>query len=576
MSPGAGAGPRGAGRAPSFAAGLASAFAVSLLFVVAACASAGSGAPAAGSGSAAGSAAGSTAPDSEDGPADGSADGEAVPVYDDLGPHARPIVTASDRAQAYFDQGMLFMYAFGTDAAERAFRAARAEDPSCAACYWGEAWALAPYLNGGMPPGDERRAHAAIQRARELAGGASEVERALIETFAVRFEAEPDRDRRKTLDTLYASRMEEVAARFPEDLDVQTLYAEALMLLRPRRGSVDLEAEDVRRILPILEGVLARNVRHPGACHLYIHLVEASQEPERGERCADYLGDAIAVSHIRHMPSHIYMNVGRYGDAVRANQRAWHADQMASYGGPPGVYPAHNLHMLLFAAVMDGQSAVAIQAARDLAREQPPWAWYLPATLARFGRWAEILESGAAPEASEEPLDAAIWTWARGMAHLRTSAPARAREALARLDGVVAGIEPDATFRFHDLADVLALPRAILAAEIAHAEGRSEEAIAALEAGVAVEDGLIYDEPAPWHLPLRTVLGAVLLEADRPADAEAVYREALADHRENGWALFGLARALEAQGKEAMAQEARRDFEQAWARADIWLRSSRF
>ncbi|MDX1578628.1 MAG: hypothetical protein R3266_09085, partial [Gemmatimonadota bacterium] len=319
-------------------------------------------------------------------------DGRETPLYGDLGSYGRPIVTSSDRAQAYFDEGLLFMYAFGTSIAEASFRAAQAEDPRCAACYWGEAWALAPYLNGGMPPGDERRAHAAIQKAKEHADHASEVERALIEAFDVRFEAEPVRDRRKRLDTLYAERMGEVAERFPDDLDVQTLRAEALMLLRPRRGSVDLEAPDVQRILPILEGVLARNIRHPGACHLYIHLVEASEEPERAERCAEHLGDAIAVSHIHHMPSHIYMNVGRYADAVRANQRAWHADQKAEFGGPPGVYPAHNLHMLLFAAVMDGQSAVAIQASRDLARERGPWAWYVPATLARFGRWTEILE----------------------------------------------------------------------------------------------------------------------------------------------------------------------------------------
>ena len=455
-------------------------------------------------------------------------DGRETPLYGDLGPYGRPIVTSSDRAQAYFDEGLLFMYAFGTSIAEASFRAAQAEDPRCAACYWGEAWALAPYLNGGMPPGDERRAHAAIQKAKEHADHASEVERALIEAFDVRFEAEPVRDRRKRLDTLYAERMGEVAERFPDDLDVQTLRAEALMLLRPRRGSVDLEAPDVQRILPILEGVLARNIRHPGACHLYIHLVEASEEPERAERCAEHLGDAIAVSHI---------------------------------------------HMLLFAAVMDGQSAVAIQAARDLARQRGPWAWYVPATLARFGRWTEILEGY---EEVEEPMGAAAWSWARGLARLRAGDAAGAREDLARIEEIRADADSTARFRFHDLSDVLILPRSILAAEIAHAEGRTEEAIATLEAAVEVEDGLVYDEPEPWHLPVRHVLGAILLEADRPAEAEAVYREALDHHPENGWSLFGLARSLEAQGKKAAAQEAHRRYRERWKRADIWLRSSRF
>ncbi len=506
-------------------------------------------------------------------PAAEAANGEVTPLYGNLGSHGRPIVTSSDRAQAYFDEGMLFMYAFGTPAAEAAFRAAQGEDPKCAACYWGLAWALAPYLNGGMSPGDEREAHAAIQTAKTLAAGASEVERALIEAFEVRFEARPSAERRKTLDTLYAERMETVAARFPDDLDVQTLYAEALMLLRPRRGSVDLEAADVRRILPVLEGVLGRNVRHPGACHLYIHLVEASQEPARAERCAEHLGDAIAVSHIRHMPSHIYMNVGRYADAVRANQRAWHADQMAAYGGPPGVYPAHNLHMLLFAAVLDGQSAVAIQAARDLAREQGPWAWYVPATLAAFGRWTEILEL---PAPGDDPLEVVAWSFARGLAHLRHGRTDAAAAELRRLDAAKARVDPEDRFRFHELQPIVELPRAILAAEIVHAAGRSGEAVALLEAAVEIEDGLLYSEPEPWHIPVRHVLGAVLLEAGRAAEAEAVYREAVADHLNTGWALFGLAQALTEQGKLAEAQEARRSYDAHWKRADVWLRGSRY
>jgi len=497
---------------------------------------------------------------------------EEVPLYADLGPYNRPIVTSSDRAQAYFDQGLLLMYAFGPNWAEEAFKAAEREDPNCAACYWGEAWSLSPYLNGGMSPGAERRAWAAIQKAKEHIGGASEVERALIEAFEVRFDEEPVEARRKPLDSLYARRMAGVAGRFPADDDVQTLYAESLMLLRPRRGSVDLEAEDVRAILPVLETVLARNIRHPGACHLYIHLVEGSQKPELAEHCADYLGDEIAVSHIRHMPSHIYMNIGRYTDAVRANQRAWHADQMAQHGGPPGVYPSHNLHMLLFAAVLDGQSAVAIQAAKDLAKIQADWGWYRPVTLAIFGRWDEVLELGPAPE---DPFEAAMLRWAKGMAHLRTGDAAAAQADLARVDELIASVG-DARFRFHEQSVLLGIPRGILAAEIAFADGRPDEAIALLRAAVGAEDGLIYDEPEPWHLPVRNVLGAILLEAGRPAEAETVYREALADHEKSGWALFGLAQALRAQGRAAEADEAKAAFEASWSRADVWLTSSRF
>ena len=505
--------------------------------------------------------------------ANGSQEKTQAPLYGNLGPHSRTVVTSSGKAQAYFNEGLLFMYAFGPSIAEESFRAAQMEDPECASCYWGEAWSLSPYLNGGMSPGAEREAYAAIEKAKELSSSGTEVERALIDAFALRYEAEPDRDRRKMLDTLYAREMKKVAERFPDDLDVQTLYAESWMLLRPRRGDVDLNAADVQHIVPILEGVLARDIRHPLACHLYIHQVEASPEPGLAENCSDYLGDQIAVSHIHHMPTHIYMNLGRWGDAVRGNQRAWHADQKADHGGPPGVYPSHNLHMLLNAAVMDGQSAVAIQAAKDLSRLPGPWSLYIPATYAAFGRWTEILESDADPE---DPMEIVGWSFARGMAHLRMGHVDVANKHLAEIDEVLAETDPDAQFRFSPLKDIVALPRGILAGEIAYASGKSDEAIALLEAALEVEDGLTYSEPRAWHMPVRHTLGAILLEADRAAEAEAVYRAALVDLPNQGWAQFGLQQALTAQGKTAQAQEARREFERLWSRADIWLRSSRF
>ena len=504
----------------------------------------------------------------------GNGDGTGTPLYGDLGPHNRPVTTKSEKAQAYFDEGLLFMYAFGTSTAEASFRASQAEDPECASCYWGEAWSLAPYLNGGMSPGNERSAHAAMQKAREHKSDASEVERALIDAFAVRFEADPERDRRRMLDTLYAREMDKVAARFPDDLDVLTLQAEAWMLLRPRRGDVDLEAKDVKKIRPILEKVLARDIRHPGACHLYIHLVEASQKPGLAEACSDHLGSQIAVSHIHHMPTHIYMNIGRWGDAVRGNQQAWHADQKAAHGGPPGVYPSHNLHMLLNAAVMDGQSAVAIQAAKDLAGHRGPWGAYIPLTYAAFGRWSEIL-AGDGPT-SDDAMEIVAWSFSRGLAYLRMGHVDVAADYLDEIDEALADADPNATFRYSPLADVVALPRSILAGEILNARGETDQAVAVLEAGIVKEDGLIYSEPRAWHMPVRHTLGAILLENDRADEAERVYRDALEDLPNQGWAYFGLTQALDAQKKTAQAQEARREFDRYWERADTWLRSSRF
>ncbi len=305
-----------------------------------------------------------------------------APLYGNLGPHSRVVSTTSDTAQAYFNEGMQFMYAFGAGSATKSFRAAQVYDSNCAMCFFGEAWSLSPYLNGRMSLDAERQAHTAIGKARDLLRHATDVERALVEAMAIRFEAEPTADHRRHLDSLYSEAIEDVVRRFPNDLDVATLHGESLMLLRPRRGSVDLTDPSVQKITDILEGVLDRDIRHPGACHLYIHLVEASQDPGKAEACADYLGDAIpGASHIRHMPSHIYMNIGRYSDAVRSNQNAWHTDQQAEYGGPPGIYPSHNLHMLLFGATLDGQSAVAIQAAKDLAVVRPAWSFYHPVVL---------------------------------------------------------------------------------------------------------------------------------------------------------------------------------------------------
>ena len=273
-------------------------------------------------------------------------DDHRQPLYGNLGPHNRTITTSSHMAQAYFSEGLQFMYAFGPSSALLSFREAQRHDPNCAMCFWGEAWALSPYLNGRMRPAKEKEAYAAIHKAKDLsARHANDVEQALIEAFKSRYTDEPTAETRRPLDSLYSREIREVAESYPHDADIQTLYGESLMLLRPRRGSVDLADPSVKTILHILEGVLERDVKHPGACHLYIHLMEASLEPARAEACADYLGDAIpGASHIRHMPSHIYMKIGRYSDAVKANQNAWHVDQQAAYGGPPGIYPSHNLH----------------------------------------------------------------------------------------------------------------------------------------------------------------------------------------------------------------------------------------
>lgn len=499
-----------------------------------------------------------------------------VPVYPNLGDYARVISTSSPAAQQYFDQGIRLTYGFGHAEAVRSFREAIRQDSTCAMCWWGVAWARGPYINARMDSASAVEAYAAVRRALRLTRHATEVERALIDAMAARYTERPVEER-AALDSAYMRAMARVVERYPDDLDAATLYAEALMVLRPwdqwtRAGEPKPGTE---RVLAALESVLERDVRHPGACHLYIHAVEASREPERAERCADFLGARIpGASHIPHMPSHIYMRIGRYGDAVVANRHAWHVDQQAAHGGPPGIYPSHNLHMMMTAAAFDGQSAVALQAARDLARDFRSNAFYPAVMLVRFGRWREALE--LEPPDSANRLQRGIWHFARGYGLLGTGALHSARSELIELDTTLARTPEDARFRGHSQRDLLGIARALLGAEISVQEGDPQRAVQMLEAALPLEDSLRYDEPEPWPLPLRHTLGAILLEAGDAPGAEAVHREALRDHPRNGWSLFGLEQALRAQGRDAEADAIAGEFATAWQRADVWLQGSRF
>ncbi|HSM05150.1 MAG TPA: tetratricopeptide repeat protein [Longimicrobiales bacterium] len=493
-----------------------------------------------------------------------------------LGDLSRRVDTDDAMAQAWFDQGIQLMYAFAVEEGLRSFQEASGADPGCAMCAWGEAWAWGPYLNGPMQPEDEPAAHEAAQRAVERArdGGVSPVEQALIDAMAVRYAPQPDEDGRAARDSAYARAMGEVYAAHPRDLEAGTLYGEALMLLEPRRGTWPLDKPSVQRIHRVLEETLARDLSHPGACHLYVHATESTPAAGKAEPCAELLGTSIpGASHINHMPSHTYNRIGRWGDAVRANQMAWHSDQKAAVGEGFAIYPSHNLHMLLFAASMDGQGAVAIQAGKDYGKLMDGGQFYHALALLRFGRFDEVL---AVTEAPENEVFLGLWGFARGYAHLRSGAPDSARVYLEDGRRLVRERGEEIQFRGHTGTQLLGVVNGILEAEILRSEGRTDDALDALEAAVALEDDLRYDEPEPLNFSARHWLGALLLEADRPAEAEAVYRAALADHPRNGWSLFGLAEALDAQGRPGDALMVRRELEESWARADVWIQASRF
>lgn len=498
---------------------------------------------------------------------------EPMPMYEKaLGPFNRMVTTDSEEAQAYMRLGFQMMYAFAHNEAPRAFRAAHELDPNCAMCFWAEAWSWGPYLNSRMQAEDAPRAYAAIQKAQDLAKDhATEVEQALIRAMAVRYEPEHDSDNRARLDTLYAAAMAEVFEVYPEDLDVGTLYAEALMLLEPRRGLWDINKSEVQHIHDILEHVLERDLKHPGACHLYIHATEPTVQPELAEPCAEFMGNTIpGASHINHMPSHTWNRVGRWGDAVRANIQAWHSDLKAEINEGFAIYPSHNLHMLLFAASMDGQGGVATQAAKDYAKLRANGNFYQVLTLLRFGRFDEVLELNDPPQGV---VYRGFWDFGRGYAYLKTGNPDKAQIYLERVEE---GAKQEGSFRGHPAKWLLGTVGGILKGELMHHQGKTEEAIAALEHAIVLEDSLRYDEPEPLNFSARSWLGAILLETDQPEQAEAVYREALRDHPNNGWELLGLEQALRAQGKDDEADEVHEQFKDAWARADTWIQSSRF
>jgi tetratricopeptide (TPR) repeat protein len=341
----------------------------------------------------------------------------------------------------------------------------------------------------------------------------------------------------------------------------------------------------------VLESVLDRNPVHPGATHLYIHTMEATH-PRRAEAAADRLAGLMpGAGHMVHMPSHIYMRVGRYADAAAANERAVAADedyitQCRAQGIYPMAYYPHNIHFLWAASTMEGRGAVSVEAARktasqvsdEMLEELPLLAGFrvIPYyALTRFGRWDAMLAEPAPPPS--QAYLAGSWHYARGLAFLGKGRVAEAEAELAALATALDAVPADQTlFSPNTARAILAIAPEVLGGEIAARRGDFDLAIARLERAVRLEDGLVYTEPEEWHYSPRLALGAVLLAAGRPAEAETVYWEELRQSPESGWALFGVAQALAAQGREVEARLAERRFARAWSRADVTLTASRF
>ncbi len=514
-------------------------------------------------------------------------------LFEGLGAHKHPVTTQSALAQRYFDQGLILTFGFNHDAAVRSFEEAARIDPSCAMCFWGVANALGPNINAPMGPEAAKQALSALRHAQRLAPGTTAAEQDYIHALATRYSDDPGAER-AALDRAYAEAMAELHRKHPDDMDAATLYAEALMDLRPwQLYSLDGEpAPETPEIERLLELAMEREPQHPGANHYYIHAVEASHTPDRALPAADRLQDvAPDAGHLVHMPSHIYWRVGMYDRAEDINKRAAAADEAYfAWCGARGIYAAvyypHNIHFLWAAASEGGSSGLALMSARKLESQVPdslvasfPFVeQFKPIpiqTLARFGQWDAVLGEPAPPEAQRYSLG--VWHFARGMALLRKGDIPGARTELSALEAIAAADDMAAQDLTGEPASrYLAIGRAQLAGELAWAGGDADGAVRELEAGIAVQDSMIYTEPPRWHMSLRQSLGAILLEADRPAQAEAVYREDLRRYPNTGWSLFGLAQSLRAQGREADAELVEKGFEKAWERSDVTLTASRF
>lgn len=517
--------------------------------------------------------------------------GALAPRLQKLGNHVFPVTTKNKQAQLFMNQGLNLSYAFNHAEAGRAYREAARLDPNLAMAYWGEALALGPNINAPMDPANEPKALEVIQKAVALKSKASAREQALIDALTHRYSGRAE-DRRAQ-DVAYADAMRKVYLQFPDDDDIAMLYVESVMDLRPwgywtRDGT---PYERTAEIVALTEKVIARSPQHPGALHLYIHLMEAYQA-EKAEAAADRLQTLMpAAGHMVHMPAHIYQRVGRYADAARSNELAIAADedyisQCRAQGLYPMAYYPHNLHFLWFAATADGRSKLAIEAARKAASQVndetlkavPLLAGFRVVpyyALTRFGKWDEMLREPEPPATSVYMQG--MWHYARGTAFLGKGQTDSADREFAKLNELMPDKSLDQPlFSPNTGRAVLSIAQEVLAGEIAAAKKNYDEAVAHLERAVRLEDALVYTEPAEFHYPPRQALGAILLEANRPAEAETVYWEDLRRNKENGWALFGLMQALKAQHKneEAALVEAR--FKKAWARADVTLTSSRF
>jgi tetratricopeptide (TPR) repeat protein len=505
------------------------------------------------------------------------------PLWDNLGTLSYKVTTKNPEAQKYFDQGLRLAYGFNHAEARRSFRKAQKLDPDCAMCFWGEALVLGPHVNMVMVDEAVAPAWAALTKAKALSSQAAPNEQALIEALSHRYVATPVKDR-APLDKAYAEAMGRAAKQFPDDIDILTLHAEALMDLSPwdywKPGGVEPNPQSVD-IVPTLERVLAKDPNHAGAIHLYIHAVEASDRPERAEAYADRLrGQMPNAGHMVHMPSHIYYRVGRYKDALAVNIDAVAADEayLKATEAPIGVYRLgyypHNVHFVLATGQMSGDGPTVISAAEKLQGLIPDAAAKMVAFVqpirqapyfahAQFST-PELILALPAPD-QELPFVKAAWHYARGAALAKQGDAAGANTEIA----AIAAIERSTDFSLLTAAgipanNVLKIAQHVIEGRIAQAKGDANAAVSAFEKAAALQDTMSYYEPPFWYYPVRQSLGAALVQAKRYDDAAEQFRRSLERAPNNAWSYYGLTELHKARGDAIALARAEELLNQSW------------
>lgn len=511
---------------------------------------------------------------------------ESVPPYYEIGDFAYPVSTKSPAAQTWFNRGLALCHAFNHEEAVRCFEQAVAADPALAMAYWGMAYAWGPNINN-MPiePQQMAQAELAIRLAQLHTAKATPLEQALISALAKRY-AMPVPEDRAPLNEAYATAMRDVYAQHSDDPLVAALFAESLMNLQPWQNWTPngQPAQHTEELVAVLETGLAQHPAHPGLCHFYIHAIEASPHPEKALGPAGNLRYALpTLGHLMHMPTHIDVLVGDYDSVVNTNLEAIDADTpFVERRGPYNfytLYRMHNYHFVVYGAMFDGQSDLALRTARELTEQAPAdmvraqkdfLDGFMPMpmhVLVRFGRWEDVLKEPEPPKYL--PYSRAIWHYARALAYAATG---RVDQAEVEQDSFAEAAEevPDTSFLFQNPSqEILDVAEQMIAGEIDYRRGKFKQAFAHLREAVRRDDALHYDEPWGWMQPARHALGALLLERQQYEEAEKVYREDLRRHPKNPWALHGLAEALRKQGKTEEARTCQQQFTAATERSDI-------